>query len=786
MKFRKLYWKKKFGVGLFFIFTLFQFLSTERLLLARTEKISQSVEIVPTADLELDRAVALYRQGNYEEAIKILYKILPFLAAGKKTEALFTMADCYRLIGRKEEAIKIYQLLIQNDPSSAFVPTAYFWVGKLESELGEFSKAIVALKVATEKADPQTSRAASFLLALCQLQTKEEEKGIYKLRELVDKAPDLRVDAAGVLAAYYESIFDWKQALQYWSIVLRETKDPFVKSKALARSGWAALKSGQLKEAEHFFTQASGGPPYTEWNRLANSGLFEFYLSQKRYNEAIQFYEKHNEGFVDSQKEKLQIDLANAYLEMKEYSKALSLLDDFITAYPKSNLVDLAAYEKVLANYYLDKSSLETNISQFSIQYPSSPYLYALIYLKAQDFIKTGKFALALPLWEKLESVHSAFVPPEAILLGKANAFYGLEKWTEAASLYKSFLANYPHSKELIPVKMSLASCLEKIGEKNEALKWWREALQALKRTDPERQSCLEHVGILAYELNEKSLAAETMQKVLTDYPHSSYRGIAAWIVGQQEYDEKQYEQAKEYFSIARETEPEKLYLAATLMLAWIAYHQDDVEKVCGYIQSYEDNFKSGAEPIAPELYYWIASQLLKKEKWDSAVLYFKKVIQVAKPQDKYYVSSLWLLAETERKLKNWKEANNYYLEYQKSAPDSANNSPVLLGLAETQIALGEFAQAQKNLEEVMLKEPEGENNAKARMLLGDSYLAQKNYKEAAKAYTTLSLIYQDDHITPRAMQKAILSFSKAGDSDQAAFWEKKLKEKYPSFKPDT
>ncbi|CAI9085422.1 hypothetical protein A7K73_05955 [Candidatus Methylacidiphilum fumarolicum] len=785
MKCSKRSWNKPLLISLYFFVILFLFWMSNAKLLARTEKQAQGVEIIPTADVDLDRAIALYRQGEYEEAIKIFYRILPLLSPGKKTEALYSMADCYRLIGRKEDAIKIYQLLVQSDPSSAFAPTAYFWEGKLLSELGNFAQAAGALKIALEKADPQTANAASFLLALCQLRIGEEEKGVCRLRELVEKSADLRVDAAAVLATYYESIFDWGHALEFWSIVLHESKDPQTKSKALTRCGWAAWKSGQAKEAEHYLTQASGGPPYTEWNRIANSGLFEFYLSQNRYKEAIQFYEKHKDGFIENQKENILLDLSTAYIEIKDYSKALSVIDLFLANYPKSSLVDLAVYRKIVANYYLEQGSLEKNAQQFFSQYPSSPYTYPLLYLEAEDFNRTGKFTLALPIWEKLESAHSSLVPKEAILLGRANAMYGLEKWSEAAELFKKFLTEYPKSREIVHVKMHLASVLEKGGEKKEALKYWQEALGSVKRTDPERQSCLEQIGILAYDLKENSLAAETMQKVLSEYPHSSYRGVAAWIVGQSKYDNKEYEAAKEYFSLAREAEPEKLYLAATLMLAWIAYHQDDVEKVCSYVQSYEDNYKKGAESIPTELYYWIASRLLQKGKLDLAVFYFKKVIQTAQSKEKYYISSLWQLAETERKLMNWKEANTYYLEFQKADPQNASNSPVLLGLAETQIALGQFADAQKNLEEVLLKEPEGENNAKARMLIGDNYLAQKNYREAAKAYTTLSLIYQDDTITPKAMQKAAFSFSKAGDNDQAAFWEKKLKEKYPKFKPD-
>jgi hypothetical protein len=113
-----------------------------------------------------------------------------------------------------------------------------------------------------------------------------------------------------------------------------------------------------------------------------------------------------------------------------------------------------------------------------------------------------------------------------------------------------------------------------------------------------------------------------------------------------------------------------------------------------------------------------------------------------------------------------------------------ASSSVVLLAMAEAQTGASLFVTAKDAIDKVLLQEPEGPRNAQARILLAQWNAAQGNYAEAAKSYATLALIYQDNDVTPRAMQGAADMWEKAGDLDQSATWKTKLTLQFPNYKP--
>ena len=144
--------------------------------------------------------------------------------------------------------------------------------------------------------------------------------------------------------------------------------------------------------------------------------------------------------------------------------------------------------------------------------------------------------------------------------------------------------------------------------------------------------------------------------------------------------------------------------------------------------------------------------------------------------------SAWWELAEANRRLKQWAAAAAACERFRALSPKEADNIPVLLALAEDQIGAGLFLPAKEHLDRILLAEPEGKNNAAARFLLGQWYLAQKAYSDALKAFATLSLIYRDDTLTPRALFKASQAADLTGDRAQAETFRKTLKDQYPAF----
>jgi len=100
----------------------------------------------------------------------------------------------------------------------------------------------------------------------------------------------------------------------------------------------------------------------------------------------------------------------------------------------------------------------------------------------------------------------------------------------------------------------------------------------------------------------------------------------------------------------------------------------------------------------------------------------------------------------------------------------------------DAQVALRRFEEAQKSVDETLQLQPEGSLNAKARLLGGKLLYAQAKYDEAAKAYQSIAVLYDDKDITPQALTRAAEAFDKAGRPDDAKKANDELKAKYPTY----
>ena len=81
-----------------------------------------------------------------------------------------------------------------------------------------------------------------------------------------------------------------------------------------------------------------------------------------------------------------------------------------------------------------------------------------------------------------------------------------------------------------------------------------------------------------------------------------------------------------------------------------------------------------------------------------------------------------------------------------------------------------------------MTLQPEGKVNAEARLLAGDVQVERGQFDDAAKAFMSVALLYDDPTITPRALKKAAFAYDKAGKKAEADRATQQLREKYPEF----
>jgi len=95
---------------------------------------------------------------------------------------------------------------------------------------------------------------------------------------------------------------------------------------------------------------------------------------------------------------------------------------------------------------------------------------------------------------------------------------------------------------------------------------------------------------------------------------------------------------------------------------------------------------------------------------------------------------------------------------------------------------LFKYSDAQGDVDEGLKLQPDGDVNAKLRVSAGDIQAAQSKWLEAAKIYENVTAVIDDEAITPRAGEKAVEAYRKAGMEEDAKKLLNRLQSRYPEY----
>jgi TolA-binding protein len=147
-----------------------------------------------------------------------------------------------------------------------------------------------------------------------------------------------------------------------------------------------------------------------------------------------------------------------------------------------------------------------------------------------------------------------------------------------------------------------------------------------------------------------------------------------------------------------------------------------------------------------------------------------------AKPEDYFSLGDTFLM------LREYEKAALPLQKYLDLTKDPPARCEGLLALGTAQIGLRRFDDAKKTVEEAISLQPDGPANAEARIVMGDLLMAQEKFEEAAKVYEGVSLVIDDENVTPRALEKAIDAYRKAGKEVEANKLLNTLQSRYPEY----
>jgi TolA-binding protein len=761
------------------------------------------------AEARFNAAMGSYSAGQYADAIGALSAfITDFPQDRHREEALYRLAESYRLLKRNDDALQAYAYQAEAYPDGLFRVDAEMQRGALLFDAQKYDEAIPPLQYVSEKDDGALQLAANYLLGRAFLLTQKEPQGRALLQAMADAAPANKFsgDAAQTLAVLDDSEKKFAEAFPLWQRTVALESDPAVKATAAARGGWSAIEAKDAKlhgDAEKLFNLARQLDANGEARKVANTGLLHLFFAQKRYSEWVSLYAAEKDKLLDGAREEILYDHGQAEFVLKHWKEAVAAFDGYLQAYPMNDSAMTAGYQRLLADTQLDSTRAPAEGDAYLKSWPKSPYRAQVQLLQAQELSHEGKYADAAPLWESLASEPTKpDWPHDQILLELARAYDELGNFPKAATAYQNFvdaLSSRPKpadpqaqkklTQQLLQSQARLAVCLQKSDQLLAATNAWNVVQSLAPDSSPEQESALESLALIYAKggPSQASVMVDTFRKLLDKFPNSPLRAMAAFALGNDLFAKRNYAGAERLLLNARSWDPKTWEQPATQRLVLASFGMKDYNATIGYLNEY-DTLPVPTDPQAAisarlpaALFYWLAQTAQKAGKLPDAEAYYLRVIRHADPGD-LLAGAWWELGEVQSARKEWTQAVTSYEDYRGLKPDAKDATTVLLALGRAQLGAGNFDEAKKIADQVMLQEPEGPHNADGRMLLGEAAFARGDFSEAAKQFDLIAALFDDPKITPQAEARAADAYERAGDEKSAAKCRDKLKSVYPQF----
>jgi tetratricopeptide (TPR) repeat protein len=760
------------------------------------------------AEARFTAAMSSYSAGQYADAVGALSQfIADFPQDRHREEALYRLADSYRVLKHTDDALQAYAYQVENYPNGLCRVDAEMQRGAIQFDAQKYADAIPPLQYVSEKGDGALQLAANYLLGRAFLQTQREPQGRALLEPIADATPSNKFsgDAAQTLATLDDSQGKFVDAFPLWQKAVALAIDPGVKAIAAARGGWSAMEAKKLDEAEPLFRIGRGADAPIEARKVANTGLLHLLFAKKHYSEWLKVYDEatttHGAELMEGAREEILYDHGQAQFALKHWPEAVEAFDAYLTAYPTSDSAVTAAYQRFLADTQVDPARAPAEGDAYLKSWPKSPYRAQVQLLQAQELSREKKFADAVTLWETLAGEAKAAWSHDStvldqILLERARAYDELGDYPKAAAAYRAFLdrrgeepKNSSTIRQTIAAQARLAVCLQKSNQLLAATDAWSGLLALAPDGSPEQESALESLALIYAKggPNQAAQMVDTFRKILDKFPNSPLRAMAAFTVGNDLFAKRDYTGAERLLLNARSWDAKTWEQPATQRLVLAAFGMKNYGATVGYLNEYDavpalaDPQAALAARLPAALFYWLAETARQSGKLPDAEAYYLRVIRHPEPGN-LLAGAWWELGEVQSARKEWTQAVSSYENYRGLDPKSKDATTVLLALGRARLGTGDFDTANKIAEQIMLQEPEGPHNAEGRMLLGETAFGRGDFPEAAKQFDLIAELFEDPTITPQAEARAADAFERAGDVKSAAKCRDKLKSAYPQF----
>lgn len=740
----------------------------------RLSPATQSPQDAAAAQLAL--ANSIYARKTYDYALTEYEKFLiSYPQASDRDIALFRLAECHRMLGNENAARDGYERLLGEFRKGEFAGAGAYRLGEYLMGEGKFEPALTQFQLAAAEAtNSEVQLSALYNLARCHTrleQTQEAEKAFRQVAAVKTDNP-YRNYALLAVAESDTTAGRKKEALQGFLALTEASLPDSVRAEAAVKAAALAVELGQKEKALELFDLTLGLKKSDEWKSVAFLGSMRLQYDLGHYDKVATMAEHPPKSLPDEAAAEMLLLSANSYRQTGNTRAARAVYDRLLIQYPHAAPSQDARFQRLVSMYQLGDPKLLAETERF-LKESTNPKERAQVHLlRAESLFKDKKYAEAGPIYGELLSADlSDDLKTKALFkLGWCQSQTG--DASGAVKTFTEYITNNPKSPTLASALIQRGLALQQEGDYTAALKDFDRLIADPKAA--ERELALQQKALILGQKKEYPAMITTFEQLLKEYPKSSAAGQASFWIGWAAFENKDYQGALASLEQARKLDPDQYTERATLRIILAQYYLQDREALVATITKYPQ------VNVPTEITRWLGRQSFDEGDYAAAE---KFLLPVAKDPKSADPEALIALAEAQIRLGKNADAAPVVARYLEVARDPSSRARGLQAQAAIALAGREFDKATALSEESLLLQPEGRLNAEGRLLIGEIAFVHGNYPDAARAFMTVAVLYDDPSLTPRALRRAADAYRKADNLFEADKALKELQKRFPDPK---
>lgn len=534
----------------------------------------------------------------------------------QETEALMNEAVKLFTEAKYQEALSKIAQAEKNLNNKPFEGILYA-KGACFFNLEEYAKAIESLELYV-KEFPEGGSIIDVRMALgrAYIKSKQGDKGVTVLKEVVSKSPEKKAEAGLIIADHLKADNKTEEALQILSAVLADGVRSPESIQAAMMASQLYVASGKLEDASALMDKvrnfASGGDNIAQMNNIYLQ-LGDQMMEKKAFQDALNAYQLVRRKSEISRIQKEQIAKVEAKLKVSKGDQKAELE------------TKLKAGQEILAE--IEKRT----------DYDASLY-YRLgrCYFEMGQPPTEGASGDASRMWQSILAFSTIvdefkdFPQRDRCMYGLIMVNAALKRISEARALCEKFIENFPDSSELGQISEMYGMLAYQNGQLEEAERAFNKAA-GFPKADKERLRYLS--GIVLFELQRFEQGRAAFEALIADSKDSVYKDECLYRIALSYFYQNDYKNVVKALETYIKENPKGNYLCdAKYRLAFITFQEGKKDKAQGMLIKITEEHPN--DQNIGQVHALLGDIYNQKADYENATKQFESAVDKAKTDD--------------------------------------------------------------------------------------------------------------------------------------------------------